>query len=147
MYLKNIPTTRFKRDKATRDELAILSIEELIQKRIEILTKFKRLRIVLKVKKQRQKISLSTHEFLINIAKWWGVVFVNNSLVKILKTCKIDFFYFLYGLPGVQFDLEDNENDLSKNLFEIIQYIENRNLDEAKFKFSKDVIKMNLIKY
>jgi hypothetical protein len=94
---------------------------------------------------KKPKIGLSTPEFRLNIPNRGGRVFVNNSLIKNVNTCTIDYFLFSLWLAWRlgPFEFEDNDNDLSKHLYEIIQHIENRDWDEAKFIWAKDVIKMN----
>lgn len=85
---------------------------------------------------KKPKTGLSNEEFCSNIPKWGGHLRdKNNNLIELINTCTIDYFLFALWTSWRlgSFDLEEDENDdLTTNIYEIIKKIEEREWNEAK---------------
>ena len=76
---------------------------------------------------KKPKSSLSNSKFLTNIPKWGENVSENNNLISFTYTCTIEYFLFaMWTAWGLEpFGFQDGWPDMSKNIYEIIQNIEN----------------------
>lgn len=83
---------------------------------------------------KKPKSSLSNSKFLTNIPKWGENVSENNNLISFTNTCTIEYFLFAMWTAWrlEPFGFQDGWPDLSKNIYEIIQNIENNEWKKGK---------------